>query len=154
MNKGTETKVKRTSKKSGITKAVLVAVVLVLVAMMFGCGNQVAVGENTPTENATAVKKNITIEVVDSSKKSTVYDVSTEAEFLRGAMDDAEGLEYSGEEGAYGIMVKTINGELADYNTNGAYWSFNVNGEYCNHGIDTQPINDGDEFVIAYTTDL
>ena len=151
MNKRTETKVKRTRNKRGIAKAILVTVVLVLVAMMFGCGNKGAVGENTPTENATVVKKNITIEVVNSSEKSTVYDVSTEAEFLRGAMDDAEGLEYSGEEGAYGMMVKTVNGELADYNTNGAYWAFNVNGEYCNHGIDTQPVNDGDEFMIAYT---
>lgn len=152
MNKRTETKVEKNSKKRGIARAVLVAVVLVLVAMMFGCSNKVESSENnTPTENATVVKKNITIEVVNSSEKSTVYDVSTEAEFLRGAMDDAEGLEYSGEEGAYGIMVKTINGELADYDTNGAYWSFNVNGEYCNHGIDTQPINDGDEFLIAYT---
>lgn len=151
MNKRTEAKVTKTSKKSGIAKAVLVAVVLVLVTMLFGCSNQAKVSQNTPTENATVAKKNITIEVVDSSEKSTVYDVSTEAEFLRGAMDDAEGLEYSGEEGAYGMMVKTVNGELADYNTNGAYWAFNVNGAYCNHGIDTQPVNNGDEFVIAYT---
>ena len=47
-------------------------------------------------------------------------------------------------------MISTINGEVADYNINGAYWSFYVNGEYCNYGIDTQPVADGDAFVIAY----
>lgn len=141
MNEVTETKVKKDNKKSGLIVGVFVVAVIaiaMIVVLLFDSKGVVG-------------KKNITIEVVNSSEKSTVYDVSTEAEFLRGAMDDAEGLEYSGEEGDYGIMVKTVNGELADYNTNGAYWSFNVNGEYCNHGIDTQPVNDGDEFVIAYT---
>lgn len=139
MNKRTETRVKRTSKKRGIAKALFVAVVLVLVAMMFGCGK------------SEAVKKDITIEVVNSEKESIVYDVTTEAEFLSGAMNDAEDLEYSGKSGAYGMMVTTINDEFADYDENGAYWSFKVNGEYCSKGVDTQPVNDGDEFVITYT---
>ena len=131
----------------------IVAVILVAVAMIFVFVPKGAFSEkNIATEVATVAKKDITIEIVNSSKKSVVYDVTTEAEFLRGAMDDAEGLEYSGDESQYGIMVKTVNGELADYDKNGAYWSFTVNGEYSNHGIDTQPINDGDEFVIAYTT--
>lgn len=147
-----EAKVKKSSKKIGIAVAI-VAVIVVAVAMIFVFAPKGALSENnTAIENATAVEKAITIEVVDSAKKSVVYNVTTEAEFLRGAMDDAEGLEYSGDESQYGIMVKTVNGELADYDKNGAYWSFTVNGEYSNHGIDTQPVNDGDEFVIAYTT--
>ena len=152
MSEVTEVKEKKSSKKIGIAVSI-VAVTVVAVAMIFFFAPKGAFSEkNIATENATAVEKAITIEVVDSSKKSVVYDVTTEAEFLRGAMDDTEGLEYSGDESQYGIMVKTVNGELADYDKNGAYWSFTVNGEYSNHGIDTQPINDGDEFVIAYTT--
>ncbi len=151
MSEVTEVKEKKSSKKIGIAVAI-VAVILVAVAMIFVFVPKGAFSEkNIATEVATVAKKDITIEVVNSSEKSVVYDVTTEAEFLRGAMDDAEGLEYSGDESQYGIMVKTVNGELADYDKNGAYWSFTVNGEYSNHGIDTQPINDGDEFVIAYT---
>lgn len=103
------------------------------------------------SEKTTEGQKDITIEVVNSAGESAMYKVNTDAEYLRQAMDEAEGLEYSGEESEYGLMVTTVNGEVADYNANGAYWAFNVNGSYCNYGIDSQPVNDGDEFQIVYT---
>lgn len=99
----------------------------------------------------TAGKKSITIEVVDSTAKTTSYDVDTDAEFLRQAMEDADGLEFSGEEGDYGIMLSTVNGETADFEKDGAYWSVTVNGEYGNYGIDQQPVVDGDVYQIVYT---
>ena len=95
--------------------------------------------------------KEITIEVIDSGAESTTYEVKTDAEYLRQAMEEAEGLEFSGTESEYGLMVDTVNGETADYNTDGAYWSFYVNDTYCNYGIDTQPVEDGDAFRIVYT---
>lgn len=95
--------------------------------------------------------KSVTIEVVSQSQESTIYELQTEAEFLKQAMEEAEGLTFSGTEGPYGLMIDTVNGEKADYNTNGAYWSFYVNDEYCNYGIDAQPVMDGDRFTIAYT---
>lgn len=98
-----------------------------------------------------AGNKNITIEVINKAQESIVYEVSTDAEYLRGAMDDAEGLTYDGEEGPYGLAISAINGEVADFNVDSAYWSFYVNDEYCNYGIDEQPVMDGDEFQIVYT---
>ncbi len=98
-----------------------------------------------------AGSKSITIEVVDSSQKTTSYDVKTDAEFLRQAMDETDGLTYSGEEGDYGIMLSTVNDERADYEKDGAYWSVMVNGEYGNYGIDDQPVTDGDVYQIVYT---
>lgn len=95
--------------------------------------------------------KAITIEVVNSLEEATVYEVHTDAEFLQQAMDEAEGLTYSGTESEYGIMVDTVNEEVADYAANGAYWAFYVNEEYCNYGISEQPILDGDAFKIVYT---
>ena len=95
--------------------------------------------------------KSITIEVVDNAAASTVYEVNTDAQYLRQAMEDAEGLEFSGSESEYGLMVETVNGVTADWNVDQSYWSFWVNGEYCNSGIDTQPVVDGDAFQIIYT---
>ena len=95
--------------------------------------------------------KAITIEVVNKAQESTVYEVKTDAEFLRQAMDEAEGLTYDGSESEYGMMVSTVNGEIADYSVDQSYWGFYVNGEYCNYGIDTQPVYDGDAFQIVYT---
>ncbi len=95
--------------------------------------------------------KEIVIEVVDSKGIETQYELKTDAEFLSQAMDEADGLEYNGEEGPYGFSVSVVNGESGVYETDGAYWAFYVNGEYCNYGIDSQPVNDGDEFSIVYT---
>ena len=95
--------------------------------------------------------KAITIEIVNKAQESTVYELKTDAEFLRQAMDEAEGLTYDGSESEYGMMVSTVNGEIADYNVDQSYWGFYVNGEYCNYGIDTQPVYDGDAFQIVYT---
>lgn len=95
--------------------------------------------------------KLVTIEVINKAQESTVYEVHTDAEYLRQAMEEADGLVFSGTEGPYGIMVDTVNGETADYSVDNSYWSFYVNGEYCNYGIDTQPVMDKDLFSIVYT---
>lgn len=97
-----------------------------------------------------AGSKAITITVVDSAAKETVYSLRTDAEFLLSAMEEAEGLSFSGSEGPYGMMITEVNGETADYSVNGAYWSFTVNGAYGSYGVSEQPIYDGDAFVIAY----
>ena len=95
--------------------------------------------------------KTITIEVINQADESKEYEVKTYAEFLRQAMEETEGLTFSGQESEYGMMVEIINGESAIYEKDKAYWSFMVNGEMCNNGIDTQPIEDGDDFQIVYT---
>ena len=101
----------------------------------------------------TAGEKAITIEVIDANAASTTYEINTDAEFLRQAMEEAEaeGLTFGGAESEYGLMVDTVNGIRADYTLDGAYWSFNLNGTYCNYGIDDQPVTDGDAFSIVYT---
>lgn len=95
--------------------------------------------------------KNITIEVVDNTATSILYEITTTADFLQEAIEETEGLEVTGTDGEFGLMVDTVNGIRADFTLDGAYWSFNVNGDYCNYGISEQPILDGDEFQIIYT---
>ena len=95
--------------------------------------------------------KAITIEVINKADESKEYEVHTDAEFLRQAMEEAEELQFSGQESEYGMMVEVVNGESAVYDKDGAYWSSYVNGEYCNYGIAQQPVEDGDAFEIVYT---
>lgn len=95
--------------------------------------------------------KQISIEVVDDNATSKTYSTRTDAKYLRQALEEIEGLTIEGTESAYGLMVETVNGVTADYNTNGAYWSFYLNGEYCSYGIDQQPIEDGQAYRIVYT---
>ena len=95
--------------------------------------------------------KAITITVVNSAAKETVYSLQTDAEYLQQAMEEAEGLTFSAYEGPYGMVITAVNGETADFNIDSAYWSVTVNGEYGNYGISQQPVYDGDVFTIAYT---
>ncbi|MGN0432621.1 MAG: DUF4430 domain-containing protein [Lachnospiraceae bacterium] len=133
---------KKSNKKLILGIVALVAVVAILATVFF-------VFREKPVEGAKA----ITIEVIDNEQNSTVYDVNTDAEFLRQAMEDADGLEFSGDESEeYGLTVMTINGVTADFNTENAYWGFYVNDTYCNYGVSFQPVEDGDAFIIKYET--
>lgn len=131
---------KKSNKKAMIGIAVL-AVVIVVLAVIY------CIFREKPVEGS----KSITIEVVNQSSESENYQLKTDAEYLRQAMEEAEGLTFSGTESEYGLMVETVNGVTADYNADGAYWAFYVNGEYCMYGVDTQPVEDGDAFSIIYT---
>ena len=95
--------------------------------------------------------KSIVISVIDADAKTTVYELKTDASFLKQAMEETKGLTFSGTESQYGTMIDTVNGIRADYNKDKAYWSFYVNDEYCANGIETQVVNDGDKFKIVYT---
>lgn len=136
-----------TAKKTNGKKIAIAVAVLAAVAVIFG----VVYAKFAPT--AVAGAKKVTIEVVDDAGESTMYTVQTDAEYLRQAIEEAEGLVVEGEEGAYGLVVSTVNGVTADYNTNGAYWAFYVDGEYCNYGVDEQPIEDGQAYQIVYTAE-
>ncbi len=134
-----------TTNKKNTKKIVLAIVALVAVAAIFG-GVYFAM-----SPKASAGAKEITIEVIDDNAESTVYTVDTDADFLGDAIRETEGLTVEGTEGDYGLMVDTVNGVVADYNVDGAYWAFYVDGEYCMYGMDEQPIEDGQAYQIVYT---
>lgn len=129
----------KSNKKLGL---ILIPIILIIV---FGAVYFVA------KPKPTAGSKNVTITVVDNNGASTSYTVATDAEYLRQAMEEADGLTFSGEESEYGMMVIEVNGVTADNNVDGAYWAFYINDNYCDYGIDSQPVADKDSFKIEYT---
>lgn len=131
--------------KGNEKKIILAAAILVALAVIFG-----VIYVNFAPKSVSGTKE-ISIEVVDDKAASKTYKTRTDAKYLRQALEEIEGLTIEGTESAYGLMVETVNGVTADYNTNGAYWSFYLNGEYCNYGIDQQPIEDGQAYRIVYT---
>ena len=131
---------KNNKKKIIIGLVAFVAVIAAFIAIYFNF-------KEKPVEGS----KEIVIKVVSVEDKVTTYELKTDAKYLQEAMDEAKGLEYSGTESQYGLMIDTVNGVRADYTLDGAYWSFLVNDEYCNYGISEQPIEDGDVFSIVYT---
>lgn len=125
----------------------IAALVVLVVGMVFAY--------NTFKEKPVEGSKEVTLEVVNSEEEAVSYELKTDAEYLIEVMDEAkdQGFTYEGEEGDYGLMINSVNGEEAVYETDGAYWAFFVNGEYCNYGVSEQPVEDGDAFQIVYTAE-
>lgn len=100
--------------------------------------------ETSDTENGVISigegQSKFTFEVVDEDGKTTVFEVKTDKETVGEALTSLNII--SGEQGAYGLYVKTVNGITADYDTNGRYWAFYIDGQYAFSGVDSTEINE------------
>lgn len=82
-----------------------------------------------------------TFTVVDVEGTETVYEIHTDETLVGDALLALELLE--GEEGPYGLYVKTVNGITLDFEADGMYWGFYIDGEYAMTGVDTTEITAG-----------
>lgn len=82
--------------------------------------------------------------VVDQEGSETSFEIHTDKDTVGAALLDLELI--AGEEGQYGLYVKTVNGITADYDKDGTYWAFYVNGEYASAGVDATAITEGDSY--------
>ncbi|MBQ8164677.1 MAG: DUF4430 domain-containing protein [Clostridia bacterium] len=82
-----------------------------------------------------------TFDVTDADKNTVSFEVHTDKTTVGDALTEL-GL-ISGEEGAYGLYVKTVNGITVDYDKDGKYWAFYINGEYAMTGVDKTDITAG-----------
>ena len=116
--------------------------------------------QTTPEEQTTAeaqttatadekTTSHITFIVIDADGKETTFEIDTEQEFLRGALEEKELIK--GDESEYGLMVNEVNGIKADYTADGAYWALYIGEEYAMTGVDTTPITDGQTYKFVYT---
>ena len=57
----------------------------------------------------------------------------------------------AGEDSAYGLYVKVVNGITADFDIDQSYWAFHINGEIAMTGVDSTPIVAGEIYRLTYT---
>lgn len=79
---------------------------------------------------------------------AVTFTVKTDRETVGEALVDHALLE--GEQGAYGLYVKRVNGILADYDVDKSYWSLQKNGEELMTGVDSTPVTDGAAYEFVY----
>ena len=94
--------------------------------------------------------KTITLEVIHGDGSTASFTVSSEAENLRAALEQVDGL-IEGEESAYGLMVSTVDGETADYARDQSWWCLTRDGEWIDTGVDSTMISDGEHYEFTYT---
>ena len=140
--------------KKMIRSVVSVALVLSFVLCLFSCNEKIdaeGLWENaTYRSDKEFGKGEKTVEVeVKVEEQSVTFTIHTDADTLGAALLEHELI--AGEDGQYGIYVKTVNGILADYDVNKSYWGFYQNGEYLMSGVDTTTIVGGEHFEIVYS---
>ena len=86
-------------------------------------------------------EKQFTFVVADQEGTESTFTIHTDQTTVGAALLDLGML--AGEDGPYGLYVKTVNGITADYDMDGVYWAFYIDGEYAVSGVDTTEIVEG-----------
>lgn len=134
----------------------ILCMVLIAAVALFatGCGDRKSASEapvtsvNIPVEDGSTVGKGetqFTFSVTDREGKETRMEILTDRKTVGDALLEL-GL-IAGDNGQYGLYVKTVNGVTADYDKDGVYWAFYVNGEYASSGVDTTDIVAGNTYA-------
>lgn len=83
--------------------------------------------------------------VVDKDGNETNFEIHTDKTVVGEALIEL-GL-IAGDNGDFGLYVKTVNGITADYDVDQTYWAFYINGEYAMTGVDKTDIVPGDSYA-------
>ncbi len=94
--------------------------------------------------------KNVTLDVVHGDASVNTFSISTDAETLRDALAQVDGL-IAGEDGPYGLMVTTVDGETADWSRDHSWWCLTRDGAMLDTGVDSTMIEDGAHYEFTYT---
>ena len=143
-------------KKTRLFKALSLILCVVLIAAMAliatGCEDNKVNPTASPDVSATEVPKSEATElgeggkkfdftVTDAEGKETKFVISTDKTTVGEALLELDLI--AGEEGDYGLYVKTVNGVTVDYDKDGKYWAFYIDGEYAMSGVDSTNIEEG-----------
>lgn len=156
-------------KKTKILKSILSAVVcIVLIAVMGLMLTSCSDKKNTETPQTSSTQstaslvskpsdgygsmaqdigngeKTFIFRVTDKDGYDTLFRVHTDAKTVGEALQEFELIE--GEEGAYGLYVKKVNGIEADYDKDKTYWGFYIDNEYAMTGVDKTDVKAGAEY--------
>jgi len=135
---------KFTSNKK-FTSWLLCMMLIVAMALTAGCGEKKqdsnSAGQEVSVNKLGEGKTQFNFTVVDKDGNETAFDIHTDKTTVGDALLELNLI--AGEEGAYGLYVKTVNGITADYDVDQTYWAFYVNGEYATAGVDATDIEAG-----------
>ena len=88
--------------------------------------------------------KTFTVEVTDGEGKVTAFTVKSDAKTVGEALLALNVI--AGDDGQYGLYVKTVNGITADYDKDQTWWGFYIDGVSASVGVDSTDIVDGSTY--------
>ena len=84
---------------------------------------------------------------VIAEEQTVTFTIKTNEENLGKALLESGMVE--GEDGAFGLYIKKVNGMLADYDVNQTYWSFCIDGEAQMTGVSDVTLEGGESFELV-----
>jgi hypothetical protein len=91
-------------------------------------------------------KKEVRVTVV-AGEEDVVFTLHSDKDNIGDALLEHGLVE--GEDGPYGLYIKSVNGIVADYDIDKTYWSLSKDGEYMTTGVSETPFEDGDSFELT-----
>ncbi len=142
--------------KALLTVAVLIALIFTAVS----CGKTASDTQTTTAETTAGTtaatsgeavelgtgSKHFGLRVVDASGEESCFIIGTDETTVGEALQKLGLIE--GEEGDYGLYIKSVNGITADYDKDGTYWAFYINGEYATTSADLTEITENTEYML------
>ncbi len=140
-----------------LTKILSLIVCGVLIAAMalftIGCNGKDVSSDNSSVTNSLS-EKEVTVKgegntvfkftVTDADGAVSAFEIHTDKKVVGEALLEVGLID--GEQGDYGLYVKTVNGKTLDYDKDGKYWAFYENGKYAAKGVDQTDIAEGVEY--------
>ena len=123
---------------SRFVSLILIVLIAAMVLSFAACGSK-------DEGDVNVGPKTFTFQVVNPDGSAKDFTITSEAKTVGEALM-AEGL-IAGEDGPYGLYVKTVDGLTLDYDKDGMYWAFYVNGEYGMSGCELTDIEDGASYA-------
>lgn len=135
-------------------KTVSIALLFICIFSLVACGN--SVDKTDLWENATYLQdtelgegaKTVTVEV-KVEEQTVTFTINTDKKTVGEALVENKLIE--GDQGAYGIYIKKVNGITADYDIDQSYWAFYINGEMAMTGVDSTDIDENAIYRLEYT---
>ena len=131
---------------------ITLCIVIILSLFATACGNNKIDNISDESKISSDAKhiglgeKSFVFIVVDAAGSKTVFNISTNKKMVGEALKEHNLID--GEEGQFGLYVKTVNNITYDYDKDGKYWAFYIDGKYAVSGIDKTEIKNGSTYML------
>jgi len=127
---------------------------VILLITLTACGTEEQPGQPQRPDNSAAqdIGQGSTLfkfEVMDDKDTVTVWNVHTDEKTVGEALLAVDLIE--GDLSDFGMYVTAVNGLVADYSVNQAWWAFYIDGVMAMAGVDSTDIEPGKVYAFVYT---
>ncbi len=121
---------------------------MITVLLLTGCVEEIKSSELPSQESGTLGEGTtvFNVTVVGSDGNEENFEIHTDKETVGEALLEVGLID--GEQGEYGLYIKTVNGETLDYNEDGKYWAFYIGETYATTGVDATKIDTAQTYTL------